>query len=126
MKCIPEPTNRFDRNAVKVVAPSIVDIVPDIINMETRSYPNQQYVHQILDQTIGHVPKFICNILSHSISVHRTLRHAICVYIGEMVHDQGPKLKVIYLLEYEPNVSLLTIADNMRMTNCIASDDFYC
>lgn len=126
MKCIPEPTNRFDRNAVKVVAPSIGDISPDIINMETRSFPNQQYVHEILDQTIGHVPKFICNIISLSIRVHRTLRHAICLYMGEMVHDQGPKFKVIYLLEFEPNVSLLTIANHMKMHNCIASDDYFC
>jgi len=47
--------------------------------------------------------------------------------MGEMVHDQqGPKLKVMYLLEFDPGVSLQTIANHMQMYNCVSSENVYC
>lgn len=73
MDCVPEPHNRFDRFAVAVRAPTTV---PDaILNIDPR--PNQ-YVRDI----VGHVPRNICNIISVSLNVQRTLRNATCFIQG--------------------------------------------
>lgn len=127
MKCVPEPTNRFDRHAVKVMAPSIDEISEDDLDVITRGHPNYQVVQDILGQTIGHVPKLVCNIISIPMLVQRCLRHAICIFMGEMEHDhQGPKLKVIYLLEYESQASIFSIVHHMKRANCVPSDNFFC
>ena len=73
MKCIPDPTNRYDRHAVKVVAPTTDEISPAVHTMETRPPPNQQFVRDILGQLIGHVPRNICNLISLSMTQHRNL-----------------------------------------------------
>ena len=99
----------------------------DFMGIETRGPPHQQHVRDIEGLTIGHVPRQLCNIISIPMRVHRTLKHAICIYMGEMVHDhQGPKLKVMYLLEFDPGVSLQTIANHMQMYKCVHSENFYC
>ena len=46
--------------------------------------------------------------------------------MGEMIHDRlGPKLKVIYLLEFEPNVSLERIADYMKNNTDVLSENYF-
>lgn len=128
MKCVPEPENTYDCNAVKVIAPNVDELANvDFMGIETRGPPHQQYVSDIVGLTIGHVPRQLCNIISIPMRVHRTLKHAICIYMGEMVHDhQGPKLKVMYLLKFDPSISLQTIANHMQMYNCVPSENFYC
>ena len=92
LNCLPEPGNRVDRWAVLV---------------------KDDHGH-----TIGSVPKDICNIISVQSLVHHSVVWVVCVFMGEMVihgvGGGGPKLKCVYLVQYNLNVNLHSIADHLH------------
>ena len=64
MELVREPTNAHDRNAVKVITPTIENISKKILNDETRPYRRRQTVRDILNKTVERVPAKYSRILS--------------------------------------------------------------
>ncbi|CAC5407209.1 unnamed protein product [Mytilus coruscus] len=90
MNCAPEPSNRHDRNAVVVRAPTNVDA--NILGIETHIPPRRHTVMEVLGQIIGHVPRNICGIISISMLHRRTLRSAYIEAIdAERMKNQREK-----------------------------------
>ena len=113
MLCEPEPENRHDHYAVIVKAPT--NVPEGVRNLEMRGAPNQQYVRDILGTVIGHVPRNVCNVISVSVNIHRTLQHAVCFYTGEIEHGaSGPKLNCMYLLEFDQSINLSTVGNYLK------------
>ena len=103
MTCIPESNNPYDRWAVQVRAPILSDLPEDMWNRHTRE-DGIQKVKDIAGQVIGRVPKDICNVIHIGMEVHRSIKHAGCVFTGEIIHGGqvqggGPALECFYLLE---------------------------
>ena len=103
MELVREPTNPYDRHAVKVITPSIENISREILNDETRPYPRRQTVRDILNKTVGRVPGKYSRILSTGLESGKIVR-AHAVFTGNITNDGrniggGPKLSCIYFLD---------------------------
>ena len=61
MELVREPTNTYDRLAVKVITTSIENISREILNDETRPYPRRQTVRDILNKKVGRVRQDFVN-----------------------------------------------------------------
>lgn len=53
MEYVPEPQNRFDHFAVAVKAPGLQNVPNNLLSREARSHPRQQFVRDIIGETIG-------------------------------------------------------------------------
>ena len=107
MKCIPEPSNRYDRNAVLVVAPPLSDVPQDLHETVTKDSFPPQTVKDVAGEKIGRVPKGICGVISQGIRGGWIIK-AVAVYTGGFIHagqvrGGGPQLKCQYLLILNPS-----------------------
>ena len=123
MNCEPEPTNRHDRYAVIVRAPSFVE--NGILDVETHPPPWRLRVRDLLGEIIGHVPRHVCNVISIGMLHRRSLERAVCFFTGETIHEGnlGPKLKCVYCLELRSFESMRESADILRLY--VPEDNIY-
>ena len=106
-----EPTNTYDRHAVKVITPSIENISREIVNDETRTYPRRQTVGDILNETVGRIPVKYSRILSTGLESGKIIRTR-AIFTGNITNDgpnigDGPKLSCIYSLIFLKIITIL-------------------
>ena len=103
MELVREPTNAYNRHAVKVITISIENISKEILNDETRPYPRRQTVRDILNKTGGRVLAKYSRIFSTGLESGKIVR-AHAVFTGNITNDGpniggGAKLSCIYFLD---------------------------
>ena len=95
MNCIPETGNRFDINAMLVVAPPLHEVPVELRDAITRPPPRLQHVRDIVSRPIGRVPRHLSLFYSSSLTDHHALKIE-SFFTGTVIHDGpgvgGPKL----------------------------------
>ena len=73
MNCIPETGNRFDINAMLVVAPPLHEVPVELRDAITR-HPRLQHARDIVSRPIGRVPRHLSLFYSSSLTDHHALK----------------------------------------------------
>ena len=105
MVCQAEPQNKYDKNAVLVKCPPLMDIPQDQWDVETRgadSRSPRQTVRDVAGRQVGRVPKEICKVISKGL-LEGWIKRAVTIHTGGFVHNKGPQLKCIYMLYIQPH-----------------------
>ena len=93
IELVREPTNAYDRHAVKVITPSIENISREILNDEKKPYPRRQTMRDILNKTVRWVPAKYARILSTDLESGNTA-HAVST---EIITNDRPYILVVNL-----------------------------
>ena len=90
LKCIREPENVYDNNAIKVVAPALREVKLDLLDITVRTRPHQT-VRNICGNVIGRMPASISKIIA-PFKDNRIIGNITALYTGEMHHGKHPVL----------------------------------
>jgi len=104
LKCVREPENEYDFNAIKVVVPELAEFDTD----------ERDDVHHIVGKTVGRVPKILARLFSPLIDNDSITNITSCftgqLEHGKKVYGNGPKLRCWYFIEiHEENIAKLKI-----------------
>ena len=98
LSLIREPNNRYDRHAVKVVAPPIDQIRPAFRNAITRERDGQR-VGDVAGKCIGRVPAHLSKLISNGL-LSGDIDKCEVIFTGKIIHDGGPKLSMAYFITF--------------------------
>ena len=106
-----EPDNRFDRYAVKLIAPSLNLIAPNVRDSVTRERDGQR-ARDIAGKCIGRLPRHLSKLISCGLD-RGEITDAVAMFTGHIVHNRGPQLSMAYFFTFCDEETADTLEDEL-------------
>ena len=112
LKCIREPDNQFDRNAILIMAPPLEDLAEEILDVIVQPKINRT-AREVAGKKIGRMPRVMAKIISPLMSSNRITK-ATAIFIGGFrsrpsVLGDGAKMNCLYFFEVDTLQTKLTL-----------------
>lgn len=85
LSLVREPDNRFDRHAVKIIAPPVEQLNPTVRNTITRERDRQR-AKDVAGKCIGRLPKKISEFISNRL-LNGDVKHCEAMFTGKIGHS---------------------------------------